>query len=74
MEQTDSTMIQISCRIADTAFDIIIDGNPNGYNPTIVDDAISKIKTLIKTTIPEAQHYGYTYPTPTDEDEDEDEQ
>ena len=69
----DNIVIQITTSIANTTYDILIDGNLNHYNPTVVDDAILKLNELMRITFPTALASGYTFPTPQLDDDDDDE-
>lgn len=74
MHQDPTTIygsIQLSVRIKDTAFDIIIDGN--AYNPTIVDDLTNRMQTLMRVGFTTAIDNGYQFESLDDEDFDEDE-
>lgn len=74
MHQDPTTIygsIQLSVRIKDTAFDIIIDGN--AYNPTIVDDLTNRMQTLMRVGFTTAIDNGYQFEPFDDEDFDEDE-
>lgn len=63
--------IQLSVRIADTAFDIIIEGN--AYNPTVVDDMTHRIRELMRVGFATAIDNGWTFPDTDDDDDDDSE-
>lgn len=67
----DTPTIQLSVRIADTAFDIILEGN--NYNPTVIDDAIAKMRDLIGVSLPQVITHGYGFPLHDDPDDGDDE-
>lgn len=72
MEQPDTNgSIQISIRFADTAFDIIIEGN--AYNPTVIDDMTNRMRELMRVGFTTAIDNGWTFPgTNIDDDDDDD--
>lgn len=64
--------IQLSVRIKDTAFDIIIEGN--AYNPTVVDDLTNRMRELMRVGFSTAIDNGYNFEPVDDlDDDDEDE-
>jgi len=67
LDPIDGT-IQISIRIANTAFDIICDGN--AYNPTVIEDMTSKLSTIMRVALTSAKDHGYNWPDLELEDDD----
>lgn len=61
--------IQISARLANTAFDIIVEGN--AYNPTVITDMTTKLAAMMRVAFTTAQEHGYMFPDTDIEDDDE---
>lgn len=65
--------IQLSVRIKDAAFDIIIEGN--AYNPTVITDATNRMRELMQVGFATAIDNGYQIAdTDLDDDDEDDDQ
>jgi len=69
-EPTINGSIQLSIRFADTAFDIIIEGD--AYNPTVVDDMTNRMRELMRVGLTTAIDHGWTFPNDDDDTDSED--
>lgn len=62
--------IQLSVRMKDAAFDIIIEGN--AYNPTVIDDMTNRMRELMRVGFTTAIDNGWTFADTDDLDDDDD--
>ena len=62
--------IQLSVRMKDAAFDIIIEGN--AYNPTVIDDMTNRMRELMRVGFTTAIDNGWTFNQPDDTDDQDD--